>query len=247
MDDPQYKTDDGSALRIWSDAIQNNFQTEQHGRPIFDEVIFVEVICPGSTNSIPTFEVERRYCKEAGIGTPSRTSHYERFAKFIEDFKSTEEANKDLTGTPITEWSEVSKSLAASMRAQKIYTVEALAALPDGELSKVGPDGRTWRAKAQAWLEASKDSAAVTRLAAENVLLKDQVAALQADLSALAARVGGEAPATPSEAPEAPSEAPEAPSEPFAGVDLSAPAEQVQPAPKTSRSSPQKSASEPIV
>jgi hypothetical protein len=93
--------------------------------------------------------------------------------------------------------------------------VEALANLPDTALKLVGPDGRTWREKAQAFLAISGDAGAVTAIAAENERLradltasKEAQEALSARLTALEAlkapELGVQAPATPLGAPEAP-------------------------------------------
>lgn len=186
--DPQYKTEDGSALRIWRDTAKNNFHSEKAGRPVFDEVIYVEVISPGSPSSIPVFEVKRFFCKEADM-EPKKSSKYEQFARFIEAFEAGDNSDQSLSGTPLKEWAEISRSMAASLQASQIYTVDALANLPDTALIKVGPDGRTWREKAKAYLETAKNSGYATALAADVQNLRDQLEARTTELLAMATRV----------------------------------------------------------
>lgn len=191
MNDPQYASADGSALRIWTDTAQNNFMSEKLGRPNFDEVILVEVISPGSRGSLPVFEVERVYSKEGAeyYGTEgSRSSKYGEYKEIIEKYKANDTSGS-MAGTPIAEWPEVSRSFAAALRANEIHTVEALAALPDTALRLVGPDGAGWRIKAQAFLAASKDSGAATALAAENARLAKELEASHEAQKALSDRL----------------------------------------------------------
>jgi hypothetical protein len=191
LPDPQYKTADGAALRIWRDTAQNRFLSEKLGRPIFDEVIFVEVIAPGSGNSTPVFELERTFDENMGHPDPLRGAKYEELKQFVEDFKKAETGGGDgaLSGTPLEQWPEMNRSLVATLKAQGVYTVDALASLPDGKLTIVGPDGRTWREKAKAYLENAKDGAYATELAAKLENLMTELSAGQEREKAMAARI----------------------------------------------------------
>lgn len=184
--DPQYRTQDGSAVRIWREAAKNNFLSTREGRAIFDEVIFVEVISPGSKGSTPVFEVERTFAKEMNHPQPLRGMQYDQYAELIERFKSREVADASMTGTPLTEWPEISRTMAASLREANIFSIEALANLPDTALSLVGPDGRSWRTKAAAFLEAAKDAGYATRLAAENEEMRREMAEMREQMAVLA-------------------------------------------------------------
>lgn len=187
--DPQYKTPEGAALRIWRDAAPNKFQSEQLGRAIFDEVIFCEVITPGSRDSTPVFELERTFCDEAGIATPRRGPKYDEFKTFVLDFKRDEEIDGSLTGTPLSQWAEMNRSMVAALKAQGIYTVDALATVPDTKLSIVGPDGRQWRDKADAYIKTAKDAGYATELAAKLSNMETTLAASADREKALAQRV----------------------------------------------------------
>lgn len=187
--DPQYRTTDGSALRVWKDTAQNNFLSEREGRAIFDEVTYVEVISPGSRDSTPVFEVRRIFAEEMNHPLPHYGLKWAEYKEFIGDFDKNDEADATMAGTPLSQWSEMTRTMAASLKAQNIFTVDALAALPDTKLTVVGPDGRTWREKAKAFIEASKGSAYATALAAENERLKLDLATQGEQLAALAAQV----------------------------------------------------------
>jgi hypothetical protein len=203
--DPQYKTDDGSALRIWRDAAQNAWLSEQHGRPIFDEVVYVEVISPGSGNSTPIFEAVRYLAPEAKAVKPKYGVKYEEYKKYIEDFDSAEKNDASLSGTPLAQWPEMTRTMVASLKVAKIFTVEAMAALSDDRLGVVGPDGRTWREKAKAYMENAKNGAFATELAAQLERANTDKADLQAQIKALSdkldARDAEKQPGTPQPTP----------------------------------------------
>lgn len=185
MEDPQFRTADGSAIRIWTDPAENPFASEKQGRPIYDECTYVEVIAPGSKGSSPVFEVERIFHESVGH-PPYRSPQYAQYAEQIKAYQEKTNAT-DLRGTPLKEWPEISRSMAASLKASDIFTVEALAGLPDSRLNVVGPDGRTWRTKAQAWLDSTKDSGVATALAAKLEHANEQITRLQAQVAELQA------------------------------------------------------------
>jgi hypothetical protein len=221
LQDPQYRTADGSALRIWRDAALNNFASEREGRPIFDDCIFAEVISPGSRDSTPVFELVRKFAPEANHPEPKYGIKYVELKEYVKSFESDEETEKSLTGTPLSQWSEVNRTMQAQLRAQNIYTVDALASLPDTKLTLVGPDGRTWRAKAQAYLDNAAGTAQATALAAmveqmkaDSTAKDEQIAALAAQIAALQAAqtpapvAGRRGAATPPEPAPEPAAAP---------------------------------------
>lgn len=187
--DPQYKTDDGSALRIFVEPARNNFLSEQEGRAIFDEVTYVEVISPGSRDSTPIFEVKRVFATEMNRSEPKFGLKYAEYRKYIEDFEANEARDATLAGTPLSQWPEMARTMAASLKSHGIFTVEGLAGLADSKLSIVGPDGRTWRAKAEAFIANAKGNAAATALAAEVERMKVEAADKDTQIAQLAARV----------------------------------------------------------
>lgn len=189
LTDPQYRTQDGSALRIWRDTAQNNFLSEREGRPIFDEVIYAEVISPGSRDSTPTFELERIFAKEMGRDAPKYGAKYNELREFVEHFKRDEKQNPTLSGTPLDQWPEMNRSLIAQLRAQGVFTVDALAELSDTKLLIVGPDGRAWREKAKAYVENAKNGAFATELAARVDQMQTELEAGKQREAAMAARI----------------------------------------------------------
>jgi hypothetical protein len=177
--DPQFKTNDGAALRMWREPVTNKFLSDKFGRTVADEVIFVEVITPGSSGSSPVFELKRTFSDDSGLG--------ERFKQYVEIFENTDKSTGELAGTQLSEWPPMSQRQAYELKSQGIFTVEGLSSLPDGQLHKVGPDGRTWREKAKAWLESVGNSAYAIETAAKFEQQNQEIDELKRQIAELAA------------------------------------------------------------
>lgn len=178
MIDGLFQSEDGAALRFFVAPDKNNFQTEKQARPIYDEVLYVEVITPGSRESAPVFELERKHDKATGIEEPTRTPHFAKYVKQIEAFRSGG-PGADMRGTPLSGWPALDVSLIATLNEGRIYTVEALANISDEKLRVIGPGGSTLRERAKAFLDAAAGNAPSEALAAENAALREQIAQQQ--------------------------------------------------------------------
>lgn len=151
-------------------AIQHNGKSEEAGRPIFEDREFVEIHIAGDNKSVVVKKVD-----DAIIG---------RWPEQYKAFKADKEAPLD--GTPINEWPAITVSKAAELRAINIKTVESLAELKDTGIQRIGMGGRELVKKAQAFLKASKSTAAAQKFAAENVKLHDEIDMLKAQIKELA-------------------------------------------------------------
>lgn len=182
-----FKTESGAALRFYEEADQNNFASNKHGRPIFDQVLYVEVITPGSRDSSPVFACERIYAKEVGIEEPARTQYYEQYQRQIDAYRNGT-SGAGLTGTPLSSWPRMTVALVATAHAAGVFTVEGLAELPDSRLTAFGPGARELREQAKAFVSAAEGNAPVEALAAENEQLRAEIERLSAAVAALGAQ-----------------------------------------------------------
>lgn len=227
--DNLYKSPDGAALRFFEEPKKNNFASDQHGRPIFDKCLMVEVITPGSRESIPVFELERTFAEETGITQPRRSPKYEQYREQIAAFRSGRQS-LELQGTPLSAWPALDVAQVASCEHAGIFTVDALAALPDSRFSALGPGARDLVVKAQSFLAAASGAAPSQALAVENEQLKTdnerligEVAALSQRLTtaeqSLAAAQSGSTPPPPPPPPPPPTPAAKAGKGDKAGLD----------------------------
>lgn len=155
-------TTDNVIPRFYMAAVEDEAASKREGRPIFTEVEMVEVMIPGDRLSRPVFPVEDK--------------HRERWPQAYEAFKRKQSVAQ--TGMPIEMWPQVTAPRALELKAVGVFTVEALAGLPDGMVSNIGADGRQLREKARAYLDAASGGATVAEQAAEIARLRDMVEAL---------------------------------------------------------------------
>lgn len=139
---------------------------------------FVEIMFPGDARTV----VDRHVKDDDKMRWPKQWAAYESGEAFKAD------------GFPLEQWPELSadEGVIRDLNHKRIYTVEQLANVSDQNLANIGLGARALVAKAKAFVEVRKDSAAVTKYAeqyeqvkAENLLLKDQLATMAARLQAL--------------------------------------------------------------
>lgn len=165
---------DTAIPRFYVKPVQNKFKSDQAGRPIFDDVEFVEILIPGDKNTI--------------VDEPARQHHRDRWPQWYDAFKKGQEAPSE--GTPLEEWGGVTRSLVEELRFFHIRTVEQVAALDDAKLQRAIPmGGHALREKARRYLAQAEGSAPVDALAAENEVLRGNMEVMQTAMDELKAEV----------------------------------------------------------
>lgn len=145
------------------DAVQNNFKSEQEGRPIFEDREFVKIIIPGDNKTEMVYQVTDIYKQQ--------------YPKQYEAFKRSED-QRYVSGTPLKHWPPMTPALVRTMEASNIHTVEQLAEITDSQMQHVGMGASEWAKKAKAFLSKASDGAEVTRMVADLKVATDEVARL---------------------------------------------------------------------
>lgn len=159
-------------VRFYHEPVKNNIKSATEGRPIFDEVLFVEIFVPGDRNT----RVNRKARDEDKERFPAAWSRFERGHTAA------------VTGTPIEQWPTLGVRDVAELKAMNITTVEQIAELPDAFTSKfVGLV--TYRNQAKAYLAAATDSALAQRQAVELEAREARIAQLDAQVKELGERL----------------------------------------------------------
>lgn len=165
--------------------IQNNFKSEQEGRPIFDEADFVRINIPG--DQLTTVE------------TFVRPDHKQKYPLQWAHYQNKMGGDQRLVGkTPIDQWTRLSVSQVAELQHMKFLSVEDIANASDGSLQNIGMVGGmspyAFREAAQRFLKlaadessAQKSDQALAAVTIENAAMREQMAAMQAQLAQLAA------------------------------------------------------------
>ncbi len=177
-------------VRFYERAIQNNYQTELQGRPIFDNIIFIEIHTPGNQLNI----IDRPKCKNDEF----------RFPKQWARFMNSHSDDPAKQGTPLNMWPLIDVAKAEMLKAMKFFTVEQVAYASDEQINNIGMLAgmapHAFRDRAKAYLDVAKDANAVskkdealraseTRLAELEAKHKAEMDELNAKLNAVLARM----------------------------------------------------------
>jgi hypothetical protein len=167
--------DDLLYVRFHEVPLQNNFQTEKQGRPIFDTIIFTEITTPGNQLNI--------------IDRPKNSQDEFRFPRQWAHYKNTHSEDPAKQGTPLSQWPMLDVAKIEMLRAMKFYTVEAVAYASDEQIMHLGMLAGmaplTFRDRAKAYLEVARDANAVSKKDEELKETKAKLAELEAKMNAL--------------------------------------------------------------
>ena len=122
-------------------AVKNESESIKQNRPVFDDVDVVELRYPGSKNvgCYPATGFSHWIVSPID-GSQQPLTYAERFKRQYQQFKS--ESVQTKSGTPLSYALFLTEARRAELRAQNIYTVEALAAIDGMELKNLGMNGR---------------------------------------------------------------------------------------------------------
>lgn len=173
-----YGDDSGLLVEFSKEPVHQEFLSNQQGRPIYTDVDYIRIHFPGDKTKQIFRPVNLNGCDK-------QPADPIRFPRQWAAFQAQEEQVQD--GTPVIEWSFLTKGEAMSLKASGIHTVESLSTLPDTALTWLGARGM--RDKAKAWLSQAENGKEVIKLSEENNRLRadmDMLKKQMADLSALA-------------------------------------------------------------
>ncbi len=153
--------------------VQDDAATEKAGTLRMRQEERVRLFTVGDPNSSPVHPI-----------TPEIK---QRFAAAYKEWQQTRK-NDHIEGVPLSVWPLVTRAFVMELNALHIRSVEDLSIASDMTIARI-VDGRVWRDKAKAWLEANKDAGAAAKYAAEASRLRDDNAELKRQLAELAGRV----------------------------------------------------------
>lgn len=163
-------------------AKKNEAKSLEAGRPIFDDEEVCEIRSPGSKNvGVYPATAMSHWNEDPFTGEMTKVSYAERFHRQYQQFKR--QALQTKSGTPLASVPFLTEARRAELRAQNIYTVEALAAIDGAELKNLGPGGRDFKNNAIDYIEESRRGAPDLQLQAELDAVKARNALLEEDLA----------------------------------------------------------------
>lgn len=160
-------------------AKKNDFKSEQEGRPIFDDVVYIKKMVPGDNLSI--------------IDRPMYESDKSEFPMQWAHFKNRQEGEQMVSGTPLIEWPIISTAQAEELRGLKFYTVENVADASDAQLQRIGMlagmSPHSFRDKARLFLNKAKGLAEDSKREQEFANLLEENAKIKAETDAKLAQM----------------------------------------------------------
>ena len=167
------------AVTFYKRSVKQEDESVAAGRPIFKEFDFVRICVPGDNLT--------------EIDTYAQESHKARFPRQWAHYQNQVAGHEQLIGTPIEEWTLISRSQAEELKGIKFRTVEDIANCSDLQLQRIGmiagmsPHG--FREKAKQFLNLATETAEVAQKEAEMQALREENAKIKAETDAKLAQM----------------------------------------------------------
>jgi hypothetical protein len=150
--------DDQLYVRFYLKQTQNKAKTLEEGRPIFEDLPWIEIHQPGN--------------KLSSTDRPATEADKRRFAKHWRAFSDLEN-QEVLTGTPLEQWPGITRSQIEELKYLKIRSIEQLINLSDGVASPIMGLASLKRS-AKAYLEAADQQKAANEIQATKAAFEEQ-------------------------------------------------------------------------
>jgi hypothetical protein len=164
----QAEQDSKLLIKFYYRTVPDKAKSEEQGRAVFKEQEYIDVRVPGRGNS--------------GAVRPATARDKKRFERHYVAFKQRIEIPE--TGTPLSEWPVVSRSLSETLSFIGIKTVEHLAGIDDNAASGI-MGGQTLKRKATEWLERARQDVSVEQLTDELSKRDTLIAKMQEQIDSL--------------------------------------------------------------
>jgi len=184
---PRKDPDEALVALFKNHAVLNEAASLKAGRPIYDDIEVVEVRAPGSRDfKVFPAAAMSHWENNPYTGEQTMLTYAERFKHQYQQFK--DRAIQTKSGTPLGSVAFLSEGKRAELRAQNIYTIEALAGIDGAELKNLGPGGRDLKNAAVEYIRDAKENVApnlqlqveLEQLRARNAILEEDLAAKKA-------------------------------------------------------------------
>lgn len=160
------RTDACLGVRFFWLEQENDIKSKAEGRPIYDQIEMVEILTPGSKDKLHR-----------------KVNDFDK-ARFKEKYKAfTELSNNKISGTPLEQFPFISVGDRRELEYFNVYTGEQLINMPDGNIDRLGVNGRDLIKKVSAFMQMAKDTSVVSRMTEENESLKREMALIKEQMN----------------------------------------------------------------
>jgi hypothetical protein len=166
------------AVTFYKRSMEQKDDSIAAGRPIFKEFDFVRICVPGDNLT--------------EIDTYANDGHKARFPRQWAHYQNQTAGHEQIIGTPIEEWTIISRSQADELKGIKFATVESVANASDQQLQRIGMIAGmspfAFRDKAKSFLNLAEKVGDVNQREAEMEKLRQENEALKAESDAKLAK-----------------------------------------------------------
>ena len=166
------------AVTFYKRSMEQKDDSIAAGRPIFKEFDFVRICVPGDNLT--------------EIDTYANDGHKARFPRQWAHYQNQTAGHEQIIGTPIEEWTIISRSQADELKGIKFATVESVANASDQQLQRIGMiagmSPYAFRDKAKSFLNLAEKVGDVNQREAEMEKLRQENEALKAESDAKLAK-----------------------------------------------------------
>lgn len=160
------------AVQFRLNPVRDDVESEKQGRPIFKDVEFIKIVVPGDKDNVIDREVY--------------PADRERFRVQYTAWK-TNVKETAVDGTPLEEWTLITRSQVEELKHFNVRTVEQLASVSDGNLKNVGPY-QSLKQKAKDFVDKAKGEAPVVKMRSELEAVKSENETLKRQIKELGDR-----------------------------------------------------------
>jgi hypothetical protein len=167
-------------------AVRDVKRSEEAGRHVTKDVDMAFIMQPGSKDVVERIATDWLDMLKVKVMNNAPDAYPEEWVNaFHNKYKAWQEGlDAPLNGTSVREWPVLSPAQAENFIALRILTIEDVAAMTEDAMRHFGMGGRELKDKAIRWVQ-GQDAAA--HALQENASLKEQLAALQAQMDELKA------------------------------------------------------------
>lgn len=166
------------AVTFYKRSMKQEDESMAAGRPIFKEFDFVRICVPGDSLT--------------EIDTYANEGHKARFPRQWAHYQNQTAGHEQIIGTPIEEWTIISRSQADELKGVKFATVESIANASDLQIQKIGMiagmNPYSFRDKAKAFLNLADQVGETNQREEELTKLRQENAAIKMEAEARAAK-----------------------------------------------------------
>lgn len=166
------------AVTFYKRSMEQKDESLAAGRPIYKEFDFVRICVPGDNLT--------------EIDTYAQASHKARFPRQWAHYQNQVGNQEQIIGTPIEQWTIISRSQADELKGVKFHTVESVANASDQQIQRIGMiagmSPYSFREKAKAFLNLAEQVGDVNQREAELEKLREENAAIKAESDAKLAK-----------------------------------------------------------